>query len=291
MQVGRRGVFRCMACAARAGDGQDTGLCQQERQHHLGYRSPVLLRNAGEHRVVHQAAPQLSGLCQRAVSHDRDVLFPHQGQQIVLDAAAAHIVKHLVGCAVGALPDAEQFPHIRSVQVGNAPGADQAVLFQFFHAFHGLGQRHTAPPVQQIQVQIIGFHPHQRVLAADPDIAPARIERIHLADHEQLAAVHALDGLAHQLLSGTVAIHFSGVDQIHAGFHTGAQSIGFLPETVRMFAQVPGALADRPDAEPGFGLKQHLIHPPCVDFSGLIVTQGPCLGKFYHSPKRNLLNA
>lgn len=123
---------------------------QQEGQHDLRHGGMVLPGKGLQGRVTHQAPAQLPGLRQRAVGHDRDLMLLHQGQQIVLDAPAAHIIKDLLGGTVRAVRLSEQLLHIGRVQIGNAPFPDAAFRFQLFHAFDGLPQGDAAAPVQQI---------------------------------------------------------------------------------------------------------------------------------------------
>ncbi|MNC69665.1 hypothetical protein D3C75_1203840 [compost metagenome] len=67
--------------------------------------------------------------------------------------------------------------------------------------------------------------------------------RVNLADHEDLLTTPG-DGLADHLLSTAFGIHLGGVDQRQAQLDTLLQRRHFAAALARVFAHVPGTLAD-----------------------------------------------
>ena len=109
-----------------------------------------------------------------------------------------------------------------------------------------------------------------------------RIERVHLADKEELAAVHSLNGEADQLLGCAVTVHFGGIDQVHPRLHTGAQRLVFFREQTRVLPQIPCSLTDGADRLAALRRKNHCIEPP-VPAVGLIVARSTRAGKLPRS--------
>ena len=68
------------------------------------------------------------------------------------------MVEHLVHLAVPALRDRPELLHIIDVEVGDAPGPDQALGAQLLEAAHRLLQRVVAPPVVEIEVEVLLPH-------------------------------------------------------------------------------------------------------------------------------------
>ena len=194
--------------------------------------------------TARQIPAQAARLGQRAVGHHGHALLLHPGQQIKLHTPAAQMIQHLIGGAPAAAGHFHQLVHVQRVKVGNAPGPDASLRLQLLHALHRLGQGHRAPPVQQVQVQIIGAQPPQRVFAAQKNAAPVRVKGVHLGDQIQRGPVHAPDGAADQMLRCALAVHFGGVDQVHACLHARLQRLALPGGGGGIFAQIPGSLAD-----------------------------------------------
>jgi len=99
-------------------------------------------------------------------------------------------------------------------------------------------------PVQQVEIDAVGFEPLQAALAGLDRAATRGVLRQHLADEENLVApVH--DRRADELLGTAVAVHFRGVDQVHAEIEAEAQRRNFLAAPPAIFAHAPGALPER----------------------------------------------
>ena len=122
--------------------------------------------------------------------------------------------------------------------------ADLSGGLQCDKGFDGLGERHPAAPVQQVQVDDLGAHALQAALAGGDGAAPARISGQHLADKEYFFTLSG-DRLAHQCLRASVAVHFGGVDQREAAFYPETQRGELLIARGAVVPHVPGAQTER----------------------------------------------
>ena len=80
-------------------------------------------------------------------------------QQVVIDAATCKVVEHLVGLHRAAA-GTEEFLHVVHVEVADAPSGSCPAL-QRLEGREGLGKRHVAAPVQQIEIDMVGAEPPQ----------------------------------------------------------------------------------------------------------------------------------
>ncbi|MNE29509.1 hypothetical protein D3C80_1229920 [compost metagenome] len=153
------------------------------------------------------------------------------------------MIEHLIHCTVLPAGNLEQLLHILRIQVGHAPALNFTCSYQCLHAFNGFFQGDIAPPVQQIQVQMVGAQTFQAVFTAAGKLPLSGIMRIHLGDQKDVIT-DAADSLTNQFLGAPVPVHFSGIDQVHAEFHTQAQGCNFLGSVRCSFSYIPGALPD-----------------------------------------------
>ena len=136
-----------MQCAPGAGNGQHPRLCQQKGQQDLRRGGAVGKRNVLHGVVGKQPPPQPPRLRQRAVGHHRNFPLLQKRQEVILHAAAAQMVQHLIGGAGPAAGHRQQLLHVLRVQIADAPRPNQPLPLQFLHTFHRFGKGHAAPPV------------------------------------------------------------------------------------------------------------------------------------------------
>jgi len=228
-----------MGGIAGLGDGDHVLVAQSPGDGHLRRRGAMPLC----HRRQRGVAQQPPALSHRRIGHHRNPPFRLPRQQVELDAAMLGAVQHLVHRAAATIGHAQQLAHVRRVEVGDAPGADLALVLQLLEGRDGLGQGRAATPVQQIEVDMIGAQPLQAARAGRRHAGARGVVRIHLADHEGPVAL-AGDRLRHHLLGAAVAVHLGGVDQRHAQVEAEAQRGGLVLGAALALTHPPGALAD-----------------------------------------------
>ncbi|MCY1182167.1 hypothetical protein D9M73_227130 [compost metagenome] len=117
------------------------------------------------------------------------------------------------------------------------------MLAQALEGFDGFLQRVLATPVQQVQVDAVAAQACEAALAGGRHAAPAGIVRVDLADQKHLVAAPG-NGLANDFFRTAFGIHLGGVDQCQAQLDTLLQRRHFAAALARVFAHVPGTLAD-----------------------------------------------
>ena len=132
---------------------------------------------------------------------------------------------------------------------------DLALLLQQRQRLHGLLKRHLdIRPVDQIQVDMVSLKVLKGFLALPQDIVPAAVADIRAVDKIVAAFrgddhlvpdAHLLNGLPHKALRHAVIVGRRRVDEIHAAFHGG-------PDSVQ-----PGIL--------GIVIPAGAAHPPCTE--------------------------
>ena len=135
------------------------------------------------------------------------------GEQVPFDAAAAQMIEHLVGNAVGAVGNAAQLGHVLGVEIGHAPVAELAIGLELLEGGDRLGQRMRAAPVQQVEIDAVRLETLQAALAGGDGACARGVVRIDLADEEDLIAP-ARHGVGHDLLRPALAIHLGGIDEV-----------------------------------------------------------------------------
>ena len=132
------------------------------------------------------------------------------------------------------------------IEIADAEMPDLAVALQLLECGDRVLERHTALPVQQIQVETLGTEPLQTGFAgSDRPLTPG-IGRQYLADQKHVVTA-IRDGFAHEPFRAPAAVHLGGVDQRQPTFDTGLQCGDFLPTGRGVIAQKPGALTHRRD--------------------------------------------
>ena len=150
------------------------------------------------------------------------------------------MVQHLVGGALVAAWNTEQFLHVRGIEIRYAPVADFAFLFQRLERRDRLGQGIRAAPVQQIEIDPIGVQPFQTARAGRRNSGAGGIARIHLTDNEN-PVPPPLHHLGHHLFGAALGVHLGGVDQRHAEIETQTQRSHLARRLGLALAHVPGA--------------------------------------------------
>jgi hypothetical protein len=97
--------------------------------------------------------------------------------------------------------------------------------------------------MQEIEIEAVGVEPLQAPLAGGDDAGVRGILRQHLAHDKHLVAA-SLDGLGHDPLGLSVAIHLGGVDQPHAELEAELERGDLLGPATRALAHAPGPLAE-----------------------------------------------
>ena len=157
----RRGVLARVRRIGRLRDGDDVAVAHGPGDGDLCRGRVVALRDRRQCFGLQQPP----ALPQWRVGHQRDLPFGAPRQQVVLDAAAADMVQHLVAGALRAARQPHQFLHVAGVEVRHTPVADLPRGPQRLECLHCLGQRMAATPVQQIEVDPVGTQPLQTALA------------------------------------------------------------------------------------------------------------------------------
>ena len=76
------------------------------------------------------------------------------------------MIQDLIGEAGVLWRALQQFRHIVVVEIADAPGADLAVALQLLERADGFIERNVAAPVQQVEIERIGFQPPQAAFAS-----------------------------------------------------------------------------------------------------------------------------
>ena len=97
--------------------------------------------------------------------------------------------------------------------------------------------------MQEVEVEAVGVEALQAALAGGDGAGARGILRQHLAHDEHLVAA-PLDGLGHDPLGLSVAIHLGGVDQRHAEVEAELECRDFGVAQAWALAHVPRALAE-----------------------------------------------
>ena len=97
--------------------------------------------------------------------------------------------------------------------------------------------------MQEIEIEAVGVEPLQAPLAGGDGAGARGILRQHLAHDEHLVAASP-DGLGHDPLGLSVAIHLGGVDQRHAEVEAELERGDLLGAAARALAHAPCALAE-----------------------------------------------
>ncbi len=94
----------------------------------------------------------------------------------------------------------------------DAPVTDLSLLPERFERAHRVRERITPAPVEEVQIDAIGPHPTQALLARRDRAAEAGVLWQHLADDENFVALSA-DRFTDDGLGAAVAVHLGRVDQ------------------------------------------------------------------------------
>ena len=183
---------------ARLGNGEHARMAGQEVQNHLPGRCAVLSSNGLQHPPASAVRRGEGGMAEGAVSHHGDLLLGTVGEKPVLDAPVPQVVEHLVaGQSFMAKRSLGLFQFLQ-VQVADSDESDTAPLDQGFHGPHGLPDRVTAAPVEQVQVQSIRSKSIQASLAGPQGAVVGGIVGKHLA-HQKDFVPSGADGFRRQL--------------------------------------------------------------------------------------------
>src|SRR3954469_24108803 len=101
-----------------------------------------------------------------------------------------------------------------------------------------------AAPMQQIEVEPIGFQALEAALAGFDDPLPAGVPGIDLADKEDLVAA-TCNRLPGDLLGAAFAVHFGGVNQRHAEIEAMSEALDFDIGLAVILPHLPGAKPER----------------------------------------------
>src|ERR1019366_6610083 len=105
----RAGFWNCDNVTAADGPGQ----------RNRGRRATVCCADTCKRGVMHQAVA-----AERSIGHHRHAALLAPWQQIILNAATADVVKHLIGRAAVAVWNMEEIFHVADREVGYTPGAN-----------------------------------------------------------------------------------------------------------------------------------------------------------------------
>ena len=188
--------------------------------------------------------PEQLRLLDRRIGHQRNLAFGQPRQQVPFRTAPRKVVEDLVGGQRTPGRNRPPFAHVIDVEVGDAEVADLAGGLQCLEAGDGVGKRHVAAPMQQVQVDPVGAQAFQAALAGRHQARARSVVRVHLADDEGFIAAPG-QRLAHQLFGGAFAVHLRGVDQPQPQIQTLAQGCDFLGTGGAAVADMPGALPER----------------------------------------------
>ena len=133
---------------------------QQPGERDLRCADAMLARECREH-----ARGRKPPLLDRAIRHRRHMTLRHGGQKVEFDPAPRQIIEDLIrGAAFPAR--GEKLSHVLGVEVAHSPMADLAGAAQGFEGLDGLGERHFAAPMQEIEVDTVRAEPPQAALAS-----------------------------------------------------------------------------------------------------------------------------
>ena len=121
--------------------------------------------------------------------------------------------------------------------------ADLACGAQVLERAHRFGERHPAPPVQQVKIDAVGAQPPEASLAGLRHAGARGVGRQHLAHQEHLIAPPG-DRIGHDLLGAAIAIHLGRIDQRHAKVEPQLQRICLLDPAARVLAHAPCSLSE-----------------------------------------------
>src|ERR1700733_13697776 len=151
-------------------------------------------------------------LLNRRIRHDGDATLAKPRLQIPLDAAPREVVEHLIGGDTGAARQIPQLLHVGKIQVADAEVADLAGALQIEKARQCLLKWDLAAPVQQVQVDAIGFQAPQAALAGRAAAVPRSVVRINLRDEKHLVTP-PVDCLADKAFAPAIAVHLRRIDK------------------------------------------------------------------------------
>ena len=237
---------------------------QHKSEQDLHWRQAKLLRRLQHGGMRQQLPPETAALCQRAVGHCDHMVAGLPGEQIIFNTPAAQMIQHLIDGAVIAVITGKQFLHIPGVKIGDAPAEDFALADQILHAADGLLQRNAAPPMEQVEIQMVCAHAAQRVLTGEENVLMSGIVGIDFRNKEQIVPSALLQHAADQRLRLTGAIHFGCVDKTDARVNTGQQGGLLFDNGTASLPKEPGAQPQGGDTSAGM---QCVFHAHTVSSS------------------------
>lgn len=128
----------------------------------------------------------------------------------------------------------------------------KSAVLQALQTLNRLSEWYAAPPVVEVQVEIVGFQAFQALLAGTAHIIAACVFGQDLGDDKKALTVIGRYGFANQRLALAAAVHLGGVDKGHAMLDASAQGGDLLCTLVGAVAYLPGALTYRRNGNAAF---------------------------------------
>ena len=151
-------------------------------------------------------------------------------------------------------------PHLLDVEVAHAGKARLARCAELDHRSHGVLDRVlAAPPVQEVEVDVIGAEALERALAGGECALVGRVRGKDLGGDEDAVAL-ARHGFGDDLLGLAVGVHLGRVDVGQAELDAEPERRDLVLLEAPVLTHVPGALADDADRNAG-GSERACKHP------------------------------
>lgn len=139
--------------------------------------------------------------------------------------------------------EVREIVHVRRVEVGDAPCADEAVVDGGLQRLDSLLEPVMSAPVVKVEVEAVGVEPVERSFKRPAHARRRGVRGKHFRDEEDVVAPPG-DRLSDQLLARAGAVHLGRVDHAQAEVEAAADRGDLRVALAAILAQVPGADAD-----------------------------------------------
>src|SRR5712692_9882687 len=243
--------------SSRLRDGEERGPAREEVEGDLARRLAEALGDV-RHRPSHESAAG-----QRRVADHGDPLALAMGEHVLFDGAVTQVVEDLIAGEADPAEPGLGGLHLGHVEIADPDEARLAGGAELDHGPHGVGDGvPPVPPVEEIEIHVVRAQALERALARLDGASIGGIRGHDLGGDEGLVAP-AGQGLGHDLLGVSVAVHLGRVDMAQAEIETERQRSDLVLPELALLAHVPGALAYDRQADAGRAERAH-EHAPSV---------------------------